>query len=57
MATKETIPQDEPLRALNVELPEDLIRALKIEAIHRGVTIKTLVTEMLSMALGLPDAA
>jgi len=37
----------EPLKRLNIELPEDVHKELKLEAVMKGVSMRQLVEEML----------
>jgi plasmid stability protein len=39
-----------------VELPDDLIRAIKVRAAEEGRSVKDLLTELLRAALGRPPA-
>ena len=48
---------DQPMTALNVRIPTDLHRKVKIEAINRGKTVQELVQSAIRSALGLPDDA
>jgi hypothetical protein len=45
MASNETIAQAEATRNLIVELPESLVKQVKIEAVHRDTTIRALVEQ------------
>lgn len=47
MATTETIPQQEGQRQVIVELPESLVKALKVAAIQRDTTMKFIVESAL----------
>ena len=38
---------------INYEIPDDLHRALKIEAAKRGITLKALIIELLSLVDGI----
>lgn len=54
MDNKETIPE---IRALTVELPEDLLKRMKIAAVEHDTTLKAIVEEAIRRELARSEKA
>jgi hypothetical protein len=52
----ETIPQQEPMRVIQTEIPVALHKHLRVQAAKRDTNIKTLIIESVVSYLGQPPA-